>query len=76
MDINLIRSKIRDDKYELTLHAIRRRTERKISTRDIEDVILNGEIIEEYHDDKPFPSCLIAGKTEDEWVDYKRRKKR
>ncbi|MEE8403598.1 MAG: DUF4258 domain-containing protein [Candidatus Hydrothermarchaeaceae archaeon] len=66
MDINLIRSKIKDEEYELTLHAIRRRIERKISTRDIETVILNGEIIEEYPDDKPFPSCLIAGLAKDD----------
>jgi len=64
MDINPIRSKIKEDEYELTLHAIRRRVERKISTRDIENVILNGKIIQEYSDDKPFPSCLITGKTE------------
>jgi len=63
MDINPIRSKIKNDEYELTLHAIRRRVERKISTHDIENAILNGEIIEEYPDDKPFPSCLIAGQT-------------
>jgi hypothetical protein len=63
MDINLIRSKIQKEEYELTLHAIKRRIERKISTDDIEQAVLTGEIIEEYPEDKPFPSCLIAGLT-------------
>jgi len=34
MDIKLIRSKIQKEEYELTLHAIKRRIERKISTED------------------------------------------
>lgn len=63
MDLELIRNKIVREEYELTLHAIRRRIERKISTKDIEHVITTGEIIEEYPEDKPFPSCLILGKT-------------
>lgn len=63
MDINIIRSKIQKEEYELTLHAIKRRIKRKISTEDIEHAILNGEIIEEYPEDRPFQSCLIAGVT-------------
>ena len=31
---------------------------------DVAGVILSGEIIEEYPDDKYSPSCLIYGKTE------------
>jgi len=31
----------------------------------METAILNGEIIEEYPDDKPFPSCLIYGRSAD-----------
>jgi hypothetical protein len=29
----------------------------------VEFAIVNGEIIKEYPDDKPFPSCLIYGQT-------------
>ncbi len=63
MNVKLIRSKIQKEEYELTLHAIKRRIERKISTEDIEHAIISGEIIEKYPEDKPFPSCLIAGTT-------------
>ena len=33
----------------------------------VDDVIsaLAGDVIEEYPDDKPFPSCLVCGKTHD-----------
>jgi hypothetical protein len=36
---------------------------RSINRHEIEEAILGGEIIEEYPDDKYFPSCLIYGKT-------------
>jgi hypothetical protein len=35
-----------------------------IIEQDVVEVILNGEIIEDYPDDEPYPSCLIYGKTE------------
>lgn len=63
MDIEKIREKIRKGQYRLTVHAAIRSKERGIATGDMEAAILNGEIIEEYPDDKPFPSCLIYGRT-------------
>ena len=42
-------------------HAIQRMFERDIFEEDIEDAIKNGEIIEEYEDDKPYPSFLVLG---------------
>ncbi|RLA76787.1 MAG: hypothetical protein DRG30_01915 [Epsilonproteobacteria bacterium] len=39
-------------------HAIQRMFERDIFEIDVEDTIENGEIIEEYLDDKPYPSFL------------------
>ncbi len=35
--------------------------ERGILLEDVENVLNNGSIIEEYPDDYPFPSCLILG---------------
>ncbi len=35
---------------------------RKISKDEYKQRILNGEIIEHYISDKPFPSCLDSGK--------------
>ena len=39
-------------------HAIQRMFERDILEEHVEDTIQNGEIIESYLDDKPYPSFL------------------
>lgn len=44
---------------ELTIHTILRLKERKIKLTEIFDGIENGEIIEQYPNDKYYPSCLI-----------------
>ena len=36
-----------------------------IYENEIKEAIYNGEIIEEYPKDKPYPSCLILGRTEE-----------
>ena len=41
----------------------------KLDNDDVMNAINNGEIIEQYPDDYPFPSCLILGITiNDEYV--------
>jgi hypothetical protein len=37
--------------------------QRNISYREIKEALKTGEIIEEYPDDYPYPSCLILGLT-------------
>jgi hypothetical protein len=63
MDITLIQDKVRKSAYFWRQHAIERSIEREIAEEDIAEVILNGEIIEEYPQDKYGPSCLIFGRT-------------
>jgi hypothetical protein len=63
MTINLIKDKILKGEYRYSEHAIKRMIKRFIERFDVEEVIINGEIIEEYPDDKYSPSCLIYGKT-------------
>lgn len=43
------------------LHAVQRMAERRISTDDVRHVLENGETIEEYPDDRPYPSRLVLG---------------
>ncbi|MDI6707174.1 MAG: DUF4258 domain-containing protein [Bacillota bacterium] len=38
--------------------------QRKIKIEDVIDCILDGDIIEDYPLDYPYPSCLILGKTD------------
>ncbi len=40
------------------LHAIERMFQRNISEEEVEATILDGKVIEEYKDDKPYPSFL------------------
>jgi len=47
-----------------TNHILGRIFHRGIGTDDIKNVLRNGEIIEQYPADYPFPSCLILGYTE------------
>lgn len=63
MDIANIKQKCIDGELLYTLHVSLRMQQRQISEQDIVTAILNGEIIEEYADDSPYPSCLIFGYT-------------
>lgn len=42
-------------------HAIQRVFERRINDADVRHVVKNGEVIEDYPDDIPYPSKLILG---------------
>ena len=50
-----------DENIAITQHAKNRLVERGLSVEDIKNAIRTGEIIEQYEDDKPFPSCLLVG---------------
>ena len=51
------------EQIAITKHANERLKERKITADDIVNCISTGEIIKQYEDDKPLPSCLILGKS-------------
>ena len=61
MDIAWVRSQVRRGTYELTSHAEDERQADKISIEEIEQVLLNGAILEEYPSDPRGPSCLVLG---------------
>ncbi|MBU1299319.1 MAG: DUF4258 domain-containing protein [Bacteroidetes bacterium] len=58
LDISIIQFYIR---IEWRKHVLQRLAERGIKQKDILDVLLTGTIIEEYVDDKPYPSALFLG---------------
>lgn len=58
-----IREKIRSAQFEFSKHATDQSIKRDISVREIKEAILNGEVIEDYPDDKYGPSFLIFGRT-------------
>ena len=46
-----------------TTHCLQRMGERDIRRDDVKNCILFGEVIEDYPNDFPHPSCLIMGVT-------------
>ena len=56
------------ERIVITQHSRKRFEERGISINDVCLAIESGEIIEQYPDDYPFPSCLILGKTKDKVI--------
>lgn len=61
INITQLRALNKAEQIAITEHARRRLIERGISVNDIIRCIDTGEIIKQYKDDKPFPSCLILG---------------
>ena len=47
----------------LDRHILERIFRRGIGTDDVMNALTNGEIIEQYPTDYPFPSCLVLGYT-------------
>ncbi len=63
IDINNLRSYYAKERVIITIHAQERLRQRGIRAKDVRNCIMTGEIIEQYPDDFPFPSCLVFGKS-------------
>lgn len=61
IDIQKLRELNNLKHYAITAHAKTRLYERNISINDVISCISKGEIIKQYEDDKPLPSCLVLG---------------
>ncbi len=63
MNIDDIVEAIRNHRIRITDHADEEAQADGLSFAEIIISVLQGQIIEDYPDDKPFPSCLIYGDT-------------
>ena len=61
--IEQIRAKIASGQFEFSKHAADQSIIRHISVQELREAIANGEIIEDYPEDKYGPSCLVLGFT-------------
>ena len=66
MDKGKLKKAINRGNIEWQRHALERMMERDITRAAVKEVLLSGEIIENYPDDKPFLSALFLG-----WVEEK-----
>jgi Domain of unknown function (DUF4258) len=63
IDINDIIEAIRTNRVRISDHADEEAAADQLSFDEIFLSVLQGEIIEDYPTDKPYPSCLIYGQT-------------
>ena len=61
LDIDIIKKMVKKEKIRWTNHVMIRLLQRNITEKDIENALLNGNIIEEYENNYPHPSCLVYG---------------
>lgn len=61
LEMQIIRDLCTDDTIIMTQHVVKRCQERGITYDELLNAIKGGEIIEQYTDDAPYPSCLILG---------------
>jgi hypothetical protein len=62
--IEKIRRKIAENQFEFSKHSVDQSILRQIRVQEIREAITNGQVIEDYPDDKYGPSCLIFGCTQ------------
>jgi hypothetical protein len=62
MNIENIINAIRDSRVRITDHADEEAFDDSLAYEEIYSSIIQGEIIEDYPNDKPYPSCLILGR--------------
>ena len=63
MNIDNIINAIKNSRIRITEHADEESESDGLTFDEIFFSVLSGEIIEQYPDDKPYPSCLIYGQT-------------
>lgn len=63
MQIEDVRSLCQDETIVMTQHVALRCLERGIILEDMKQAIMQGEIVEDYPTDYPYPSCLILGRS-------------
>ncbi|MCL2421551.1 MAG: DUF4258 domain-containing protein [Defluviitaleaceae bacterium] len=61
IDIAEIKNLCNNGALRWTNHVMVRLTQRRITTDDVVYALQNGEIIEKYPTDYPYPSCLVLG---------------
>ncbi len=61
IELKKLQSYFAADNVFVSDHAAKRFRERGLKIKDVRNAVQFGEIIEQYPDDYPYPSCLILG---------------
>lgn len=65
MNLTEIIEAIRSHRVRITDHADEEAAADQLTIDEIFHSVIQGEVIQEYPSDKPYPSCLVLGKTSD-----------
>lgn len=65
MNLNGLQTAIRSGRIEWRKHGLQRLAERGILQKEALQVLLSGELIENYPDDTPYPSALFLAVVKD-----------
>ena len=60
-DLGVFRQAVAAGRIEWRKHVLQKLADRGVPQQTVRDVLLTGERIREYSDDKPFPSALFLG---------------
>ena len=66
IDINELKTLCNKRAIRWTNHVLKRLFQRGINTDDVIYAIQNGDVIEQYPADYPYPSCLVLGNAKNE----------
>lgn len=61
MNIKALHTAVKTGQIEWQRHSFERMMERGISREAVKSVLVNGEIIEDYPSNRPYPSALFLG---------------
>ena len=59
IDVSALRRAVAENRYVITRHAQQRMGLRRITHRDLKQVIANGDVVEEYPENRPDPKILF-----------------
>ncbi len=62
MNIENIINSIRNSRVRITDHADEEAVDDNLTNEEIYSSVVQGEVIEDYPNDKPYPSCLVLGR--------------
>jgi hypothetical protein len=65
MDITRVSRLVTQGRYEFSEHAERERIHDEFSVRDVKEVAICGELLEDYPGDQRGPNCLMLGWAQD-----------
>lgn len=63
MEIERIVEAIRGGRVRITDHADEEADDESLAFEEIYFSVLHGEVIEDYPNDRPYPSCLVFGRS-------------